>query len=125
MTPEHFISAYEQALASQDWDKVAPLVHEDCVATFSSGTYKGKGEVEGVFRHNFKAIKGEHYAIRNVYWVRQAGDFAVYTFDFRWSGIINGEKASGGGRGTSVIAKTGAEWQLLSEHLGPPAPAQS
>ena len=29
MNSEDFIQAYEQALATQDWDQVAPLVHSD------------------------------------------------------------------------------------------------
>lgn len=124
MTPEEFIAAYEHALASQNWALVAPLMHDDCVATFSRGTYHGKKEVEEIFRRNFAAIEDEHYAITNVRWVRREADFAVFTFDFHWSGLIQGKEASGGGRGTSVIVRNATGWQLISEHLGPAAPKQ-
>jgi ketosteroid isomerase-like protein len=124
MTPTLFVAAYEDALASQNWEVVAPLIHDDCVATFTSGTYRGKKEVELIFRRNFASIKSEHYAITNVHWVKQSEGFAVFTFDYQWSGVIGGKSASGGGRGSSVIMKSGTGWQLLSEHLGPPAPKQ-
>ena len=124
MTPTLFVAAYEDARASQNWDIVAPLIHDDCVATFTSGTYRGKNEVEVIFRRNFASIKGEHYAITNVHWVKQSDGFAVFTFDYQWSGVIAGKSASGGGRGSSVIVKSGTGWQLISEHLGPPAPKQ-
>lgn len=124
VTPEQFIAEYEGALKSQNWDVVAPLIHEDCVATFTSGTYKGKRAVEGIFRRNFEAIKSEHYAITNIHWVTRAEGFAVFTFDYQWSGVINREQASGGGRGSSVIVKNSGAWQLISEHLGPAAPKQ-
>jgi ketosteroid isomerase-like protein len=125
MTPTLFVAAYEKALASQKWDIVAPFIHDDCVATFTSGTYKGKKEVEAIFRRNFASIKSEHYAITNVHWVKQSEGFAVFTFDYQWSGEIGGKSASGGGRGSSVIVNSGTGWQLISEHLGPSAPKQT
>ena len=38
MNPETFIEKYEAALATQDWQQVAPLVHPDVCVTFSSGS---------------------------------------------------------------------------------------
>jgi len=37
MAPEEFISSYEKGLASQQWEEVAALIHDDCTVTFSSG----------------------------------------------------------------------------------------
>lgn len=118
--PQEFISAYEKALASQSWDNVAPLIHEQCVATFSEGTYIGKAEVEAAFRKTFALIKEEKYKISNIHWVRETENTAVFIHHFSWSGIINGQFASGSGRGTSVLTKENGRWQLICEHLGPP-----
>ena len=38
MNPETFIEKYEAALATQDWQQVAPLVHPEACVTFSSGS---------------------------------------------------------------------------------------
>ena len=43
----------------------------------------------------------------------------VYLFHFNWKGIINGQQASGSGRGTTVIMFENGKWKLVSEHLGP------
>lgn len=119
VNPEDFIRAYEQALASQDWRKVDPLVHENACVTFSNGTvHKGKSEVKSAFKKNFLLIKDEEYSISNVHWVMKDSETAVYLFDFSWSGMINDRQASGSGRGTSVLTKEGDQWQLLVEHLG-------
>jgi ketosteroid isomerase-like protein len=69
-SPQEFISAYEKALATQSWEQVAPLIHEDCVAIFSEGTYTGKAEVESAFRRTFSLIKDEKYSISDIHWVR-------------------------------------------------------
>lgn len=122
MTPEQFIHQYETALATQQWEKVAPLIHEDCVATFSEGTHKGKTEVEQAFRRTFELIQDETYAISNLHWVQKTETMAVLVYNFSWSGMINGQYASGSGRGTSVLVKSENHWQLICEHLGPNPP---
>ena len=122
MSPEEFIRTYENALATQNWANVDPLIHDDACVTFSNGTvHKGKAEVRSAFEKNFSLIKGEEYSIDNFHWVTKGSDMAVYLFDFRWSGVINERQASGSGRGTSVLIKEGDKWQLLAEHLGPKA----
>lgn len=123
LRPEDFILAYESALATQDWSKVAPLIHDDACVTFSNGSvHRGKSEVKAAFEKNFAAIRSESYHVENVDWIRKGEELAVYRFDFAWSGYIGGKLASGAGRGTSVLTLEAGSWQLLVEHLGP-APA--
>ena len=120
MEPEKFIRDYEQALATQDWSQVEPLVHSDACVTFSNGTvHKGKSEVQKAFETNFSLIKDEQYSISNVHWVMKDLETAVYLFEFNWSGIINEKPARGSGLGTSVLIKEADRWLLLVEHLGP------
>jgi len=120
MQPEEFIHLYEEALATQDWSQVEPLVHSDACVTFSNGTvHKGKSEVQKAFETNFSLIKDEQYSISDVLWVMKGLDIVVYLFEFNWSGIISEKPASGSGRGTSVLIKEADRWLLLVEHLGP------
>ena len=118
-SPQEFITAYEDALATQSWEKVAPLMHEQRVATFSEGTFIGKVEVESTFRKTFALIKGEKYAISNIHWILETENIAAFIFHYSWSGIIEGKHASGSGRGTSILTNENGKWQLICEHLGP------
>lgn len=121
MTVDDFIHADREALASQQWALVEPLVHENVCVTFSNGAvHMGKAAVQRAYEANFSAIEGEDFRIWGVHWIRRGEDVAVYVFDFAWSGRINGRDAAGAGRGTSVLVREGgAGWQLLAEHLGP------
>ena len=119
--PADFVAAYEAALATQDWEQVAPLIHDDCVAVFTEDTFRGKAEVEAAFRKTFALIQDETYHISDVHVIRQTADLVVLSYDFAWSGIIDGQPAAGGGRGTSVLVMEDGRWLLLYEHLGPPA----
>jgi aspartate 1-decarboxylase len=121
MIPEDFINRYAEAISTQKWQEVEALIHPNCVATFTSGTYRGKFQVEEIFRKNFDLIKNEKYTISNIHWVIKESGYAVFTFNYHWSGLINGKQAEGGCRGTSVIVKSKSQWQLISEHLGPGA----
>jgi ketosteroid isomerase-like protein len=121
-TPDEFIPLYERALASQRWDAVGPLVHDDACVTFSNGAvHVGKAAVQRAFERNFAAITDEEYRISNVRWVRRGSEIAVYLFDFNWTGRVGGRPASGSGRGTSVLYRDDDGWRLLVEHLGPAA----
>lgn len=122
MNSDEFVPAYEMALATQDWSAVSPLINEDACVTFSSGTvHRGKEAVRRAFEGNFRAITDETYKISNVHWVRKDRQYAVYLFDFDWTGVIGGKSARGGGSGTCLLVKEPAGWQLLIEHLGPRA----
>jgi len=118
-TPDDFVRRYEAALAARRWSAVEPLVHDDVCVTFSTGAvHTGKAAVRRAFEANFASIEDEQYAISNVHWALRSDTCAVYLFDFRWSGRIDGKPAQGGGRGTSVLVRVDGGWKLLAEHLG-------
>ncbi|MFN8299589.1 MAG: nuclear transport factor 2 family protein [Chitinophagales bacterium] len=118
-TAEGFVKAYETALATQQWENVAPLMHANVGITFSNGsTYKGLAEVEQAYRRNFELIEEEHFTISEVHWVLRNERMAVYQFTFAWTGIINSQQASGGGHGTATLVCEEGQWLLLAEQLG-------
>lgn len=118
-TEEDFISAYEAALATQQWENVAPLMHANVGITFSNGSsYKGLAEVEQAYRRNFELIEEEKFSISDVHWVLRNEHMAVYQFTFAWTGIINSQQASGGGHGTATLICEEGKWLLLAEQLG-------
>jgi hypothetical protein len=120
MHPEEFIISYEAALASQNWGNVEPLVHANACVTFSNGTvHKGLKAIKVAFTNNFSLIKDEKYFITDVHWVVKDKEFAVYLFNFNWSGFIDGQQASGSGRGSTTLIFENGKWLLVSEHLGP------
>lgn len=119
MQATDFITVYAAALASQDWLKVAPLIHEEACVTFSTGSvHKGIAAIQQAYERNFALIKNEAYTISEVHWLHQGDDMAVYVFNFNWQGIINGERANGAGHGTAAIRRSNGTWKLLAEHLG-------
>ncbi len=119
-TPEALLGQYQAALAAQDWEQVAPLLHPDVSVTFSNGqVHQGRQAVETAFRRNFSLIKSERYQMSNLRWPIRTSDSAVCLFDFDWSGEIDGKLASGKGRGTHLLVCISGDWLIAAEHLGP------
>lgn len=125
MNAEQLMRTYEAALATQDWQVVKPYFHPDVCVTFNDGTYKGLAEVARAFERTFALIKDEQYQISHLHWAFQNEVTAVCLYNFHWSGLINGQPASGGGRGTSVLINGENGWQIIAEHLGPAAPKKA
>ncbi len=120
MSAPDFVQQYEEALATQEWAKVSPLIHDNARVVFSDGSlHAGKSAVQAAYERNFNAIKNEIYQIRNVHWLTESGETAAYMFDFFWTGVVAGQEVSGAGRGTAVLTKEDGKWVLLAEHLGP------
>ena len=120
MSPQDFVIQYAQALRSQSWAAVDPLIHSDACVTFSNGAaHRGKAAVRVAYERNFAAIKNEDYRVSNVHWFLEGPDTAAYLFDFHWTGLVRGALASGAGRGTALLIKDDGVWRLLAEHLGP------
>ncbi len=119
MNPEDFIKQYTTALSSQKWSEVEPLITKEAIITFSNGSvHKGKEQIKIAFEYNFAQIKNENYTIKNVIWLRKEESYAVYTYEFSWSGIMKGKTISGNGNGTTVLVKKSENWKLLTEHIG-------
>jgi ketosteroid isomerase-like protein len=118
MTPEAFPAAYEAALRSQRWERVAPLMHDEACVTFSTGAvHRGKAAVQRAFEANFAAIENEDYLVTELVWCDRTADRASYTFRFAWSGRLAGQPASGNGLGTITLARCEDGWRLLAETL--------
>ena len=70
MSPNEFVRDYERALATQTWEAVRPLIHQNATVTFSNGAvHKGKTAVRIAYENNFETIKNETYTVSNVHWV--------------------------------------------------------
>lgn len=118
MTLDAFPAAYEAALRSQRWERVAPLMHDEACVTFSTGAvHRSKAALQRAFEANFAAIENEDYRISELVWRERNEDRASYTFRFVWSGRIAGQPASGSGLGTITLIRCDDGWLLLAETL--------
>lgn len=112
------MAAYERATDDHDLSAVLSMIAEDAVYFFSDeSVHVGKEAIERVLRRNFAAIREETYAVDNVRWLARSRETAVCVYDYRWSGVIQGQPASGSGRGTTVLRRSDEDWKVVHEHL--------
>ncbi len=117
-TPDECMQAYERATSSHDLEATLALIDEEALYFFSDETvHPGKQAIEKVLRRNFNLIQDEKYSISHLTWLVRSDQAAACVYDYSWSGIIHGMPASGVGRGTSVLKRTGNGWKVIHEHL--------
>ncbi len=116
---EEIFFDYIDALATQSWDAAAPYFHERATVVFTEATYYGKNQVAGAIGKTFSMIRDENFKIANLKWNIITGDFASGTFEYIWSGTLQGKRFTNPGRATIVWVCENGSWQIINEHFGP------
>lgn len=112
-----FLKAYEYANNSHIWKNVEPFISADATYWFTDGSYKGIDEIRSAIETTFTKIHNEVYEIKDISWPLITDSGAVCTYTFLWRGTIDGQAASGSGRGTNVLKKQSGSWKIVHEHL--------
>ena len=118
MSPVEFKRGLVAAMNAKDLPATLEMIAEDAVYFWSNGDAMfGRAAVAEAMRVNFDSIANDTYETLDVTWIAQSEDVAACVFAFRWSGEIDGRKASGSGRGTSVMRRIDGAWRSVHEHL--------
>lgn len=112
-----FIRQYESATNSHNFDEIEPLVSTNASYLFNDGTFKGLQDIRKAFENTWHKVQSEVYRVEDLRWVIISDEVAVCTYEFYWTGLIDGEEKSGRGRGTNVINKQDGQWRVVHEHL--------
>lgn len=118
-TVQETIRLYETALGKQTWEAVEEFFHPNCTVIFAEANYYGKNQVSGAISKTFSLIKDENFSLSEINWTIVRENFASCTFNFEWSGTINGKRFTNPGRGTAVWILENGHWQIVNEHFGP------
>ncbi|MET7489351.1 nuclear transport factor 2 family protein [Streptomyces sp. NPDC005538] len=116
-SPTAFIRTYEQATNSHDITQLAPLIAPDAVYWFTDGSHRGRDAVLTAIGGTFATIRDEVYRIDELEWITADSNYAVCRHRFTWTGTVDGQPRSGGGRGTNVLVNNEGAWHMLHEHL--------
>jgi ketosteroid isomerase-like protein len=119
MNHEITLTTYVKKLNTHSWEQIVPHVAEEAVFIFTEDTFVGKAAAQAAFEKTFKLIENEVFSLHNIVWTVVTDDVASCHYEFRWKGVISGQDAAGGGRGTSILRKVDGRWLIAHEHLGP------
>ena len=117
MNELEFLKLYESTTNTHNFENVKPLIDPNATYFFSDSTLVGIDEIENAFKKTWNNIQNEIYVIKHVKWLVADLDVAVCSYEFEWSGIIDGAKSNGGGRGTNVMCRIDSSWKMIHEHL--------
>ena len=114
---EAALRAYEERINRPDFDLLVELIAPDAVFWFSDGSHKGHAEIRAAFVKTWDVLANDIYWLTDLTWVARGDHAAACIYSFNWKTVIDGEPQSGSGRGTTVLARRTAGWQIVHEHL--------
>jgi len=117
-SPTEYQRELLRRMNAKDLAGTMELIADDAVYFWSNGAAMfGKAAIEQAMKANFEGIRNDVYEVKDLTWVVDLPDAAVAVYRFEWSGEVDGEPASGRGRGASVIKRIDGHWRTVHEHL--------
>lgn len=116
-TIETFLAEYVRRTNTHRFDEVAPLVDEEAVFWFTSGSWRGLAAIRAAFERTWAMILDEVYTVEDVEWLTVDDASATCIYTYHWRGMIDGVSREGSGRGTNILRKDGGQWRIVHEHL--------
>lgn len=114
-----FMTTYEQALQTQDFAQVKPLIHPQAVFRFTEGDFVGHEAIEAAFQKTWALdVQNVEYFLTNVNVINLDTHSATITFNWNWKGDSKEGPFHIVGRGTSQVVLSEGQPQLILEHLG-------
>ena len=116
--PTEEFGAYMAAINTCDFSQIAKLLHKNAVFCYS-GIMKTDLEQVKIFHENFwNTINDSKWWATDIEIIHQSHICQVYTYQYNYSGYVEGEYVEGNGRTTDVFVKNDAtgQWELLHEH---------
>ena len=107
------------ALPSQNYESAIAFFADDATVFFREGSYYGKFQIKMILKNTFSIIKDETFEIQNLDWNHVEERFATCTFEYNWSGTIQGKRFVTPGRGSLAWANIEGSWRIVLEHFGP------
>lgn len=108
---------YAEVINKHQFDALLPVLSDDVVFWFSSGSHRGMDAARLAFENTWGRIVNETYWLEELRWIAEGAGSAVCIYRFCWRGEVNGVVARGGGRGTSVLRQELDGWKIVHEHL--------
>ncbi|MCL1992365.1 MAG: nuclear transport factor 2 family protein [Spirochaetes bacterium] len=120
--PTKHFEKYMDSINTRDFSQVAKLLCKN--ATFCySGQKKTDLEKVKAFHENFwDVVKDSKWWATDIAIVLDSEKCQVYTYQYNYSGKVDGELVEGNGRSTDVFVKNNGQWELLHEHSSSEAP---
>lgn len=118
VTPTEYKHELVRRMNAKDLDGTLELIADDAVYFWSNGSAMfGKPAIAEGLKATFAGIQNDSYEALDVTWLVETDDVAACVFRFHWTGEIDGKRASGRGRGASVLRRIDGEWRTVHENL--------
>lgn len=117
MSAKNVLAAYEDRINRHDFALLTELIASDATFWFSDGSHEGIDAARAAFERTWQSLADETYWLDQHEWIAESDTAAACLYRFSWKATINGQMASGSGRGTTVLRQRDGRWWIVHEHL--------
>ena len=117
---ERAFNTYMDAINSRDFTQVSKLLHKNAVFYIDKQVQTELSQIEAHHNHFWDTLKESKFWATDIAVLHRDCKTCIYTYQYNFSGYINGEHFEGIGRTTDVFVQndTTGQWELLHEHSG-------
>ena len=111
-------NAYMDAINSHDFSEVSKLLHKNAVFYIDNQVQTELKQIEAHHNRFWDTLKDSKFWATDIKILHRDYKSCIYTYQYNFSGYINGEYVEGIGRSTDVFVQNDItnQWELLHEH---------
>lgn len=110
-----FLQAYEQAVNSRDFGRVAPFIADEATFWSARGRFNGKDAIQKAFKSAWSLIQDEVCTVSDAQWVACNYWVSACTYTFKADGTVDGDRRVHEGHSTMVIRRIAGRWRMVHE----------
>ncbi len=113
-----FLKRYQAASNTKTFSNVRPFIHPKALFRFNDGDFEGIDAVQKAFEKTWSyEVEEDLYELEGLRIIHIDETSASISYNYVWSGRVKDKPFRYEGRGTSILAKSGENFQILCEHL--------
>lgn len=117
MSVKEAFEKYKTELNKHDFERLEPLISEECVFWHPTGIYNGLEQVRLGLEKGWQTILGKDCQFSKVDWTVETDQMAICNYTFFYSGIVGNQKIHEEVHGTNCFRLEQGHWKVLREHL--------
>ena len=117
MSSKETFEKYKIELNSHDFERLVPLISDDCNFWHPTGTYKGMAQIRQGFESDWKKITEKKSDFSKADWIIESDSEAACTYTFYYSGIAKNQNIYERVHGTTCFRLEQDHWKIFQEHL--------
>ncbi|TAG74456.1 MAG: nuclear transport factor 2 family protein [Burkholderiales bacterium] len=115
-----FLNRFEALAEREEFGLISHMIHEHAYFRFNDGDFRGRDAIQAAFEKTWRgdpSVKKARFYLSDIVVLSTDSGSATATYSYNWEGSQGDKQFCIQGRGTRVLVRENAQWQIIHEHL--------